>query len=59
MSEADKYRALAADAEARARCERVPQFRWKWEDLAQSYLRLAEEANGLNAASDSLPHETD
>jgi len=46
MSEADKYRALAVDAEARAEHERIPQFRWKWEDLASSYRRLADEADG-------------
>jgi len=53
MSEADRYRALAADAEARAQYERIPQLRWKWEDLALSYLRLAEETDGRFAAASS------
>ena len=45
MSEADKYRTLAEEAEARAHLERVPEFRWKWEDLARSYRYLADEAD--------------
>jgi hypothetical protein len=53
MSEADRYRALAADAEARAQCERISQLRWKWEDLAVSYHHLAEEADGRFAAAGS------
>jgi hypothetical protein len=51
MSEADRYRALAADADTRAQHERIPQLRWKWEDLALSYRRLAEETDGRSAAA--------
>jgi hypothetical protein len=44
MSFADHYRTLAADCDARARHERVPQRRAEWAVLAASYRRLAEQA---------------
>ncbi len=44
MTPADQYRALAADCEARANRERVPEFHREWEFLARSYKRLALQA---------------
>lgn len=44
MTTAEYYRSLAADAEAHSRLETVPVFRREWEGLAQTFRRLAEDA---------------
>jgi len=43
MTSADRYRALAADCEARATAEKTAS-REEWQRLAISYRRLAEQA---------------
>ena len=49
MTPADRYRRLAAELNAKARYEKSPQAKAEWNHLAQSYLRLAFQAdkNGL------------
>ena len=44
MSLAEQYRNLAAGLRAKIRSENNEKFKAEWENLAQSYLRLAEEA---------------
>ena len=44
MTLAEQYRNLAAGLRAKIRSENNEQFKDDWEDLAQSYLRLAEQA---------------
>jgi hypothetical protein len=44
MMTSDHYRMLAADCDARARREQVPQIKAEWEQLARGYRRLAEQA---------------
>ena len=48
---AGHYRALAADCDARARNERMPEFQQHWQMLAKSYRHLAEQAE-RNARTD-------
>jgi hypothetical protein len=45
MSPADRYRALAAHLRSRANREQSPMLRAQWENLAQCYVRLAEQAD--------------
>jgi hypothetical protein len=56
MAAAGEYRAKANDLSARARTERSPALRAQYENLALSYLRLAEQAQ-KNANTD-LVYET-
>ncbi len=44
MASGDRYRILAANCDARARAEGDPAIRHEWEIMAQSYRRLAEQA---------------
>ena len=44
MTLAEQYRNLAAGLRAKICSENNEQFKAEWESLAQSYLRLAEEA---------------
>ena len=44
MTAADQYRKLAVKLHAKARNESSPALRAEWIHLAQSYLRLAEQA---------------
>ena len=44
MTLAEQYRNLAAGLRAKIRSENNEQFKAEWEDLARSYLRLAEQA---------------
>ena len=44
MTLAEQYRNLAAGLRAKIRSENNEQLKDEWEDLAQSYLRLAEQA---------------
>jgi hypothetical protein len=48
MTPADRYRKLAAELSAKARNEKSPQIRAEWNHLAQSYLRLATQADKNN-----------
>ena len=45
MTPADRYRSLAAELNAKARNENSPQIKAEWTHLAQSYLRLAFQAD--------------
>jgi len=45
MRPADRYRALAAHLRARASRETSPELRALWANLAQCYVRLAEQAD--------------
>jgi hypothetical protein len=45
MSPADRYRALAAHLRGRAGQEQSPMLRSQWVNLAQCYVRLAEQAD--------------
>jgi hypothetical protein len=45
MSPADRYRALAAHLRSRAAGEQSPMLRVQWANLAQCYVRLAEQAD--------------
>jgi hypothetical protein len=45
MSPADRYRALAAHLRSRATREESPTLRAQWANLAQCYVRLAEQAD--------------
>jgi hypothetical protein len=45
MTPADRYRRLAVELSAKARNEKSPQIRAEWDHLAQSYLRLAAQAD--------------
>ena len=51
MTNADQYRKLAAQLSAKARYEQSPELRAEWYHLAQSYLRLAAQAE-RNARTD-------
>lgn len=44
MTPAEGYRNLAAQARTKARVETSPQIRAAWENLAENYLRLADQA---------------
>ena len=51
MTTADRYRALAAHLHSRASQERNLVLRGQWANLAQCYMRLAEQADA-NSRSD-------
>lgn len=51
MTTADRYRALAAHLRSRASQERNLVLRGQWANLAQCYMRLAEQADA-NSRSD-------
>jgi hypothetical protein len=51
MTSADRYRKLASHLTAKARNEQSPKLRAEWYHLAQSYLRLAAQAE-RNARAD-------
>jgi len=44
MTSGDRYRIRAAELNASARCERNPEIRKEYENLALAYLRLADQA---------------
>jgi len=44
MTPAETYRKLAAEFEAKARAERNIDLRIQYQDMAKSYLRLAQDA---------------
>jgi hypothetical protein len=56
MATGDRYRVRAAELNAAARGERNPELRKEYENLALSYLRLADQAE-RNSATD-IVYET-
>jgi len=44
MSPTEYYRTLAAQVQAKARKETSPQIRAEWENLAENYMRIADQA---------------
>jgi len=44
MGRADQYRSLATDVRVRASRESSPILRAEWENLAETYVRLAEQS---------------
>ena len=56
MTSADRYRALAAECDAKAKQEADWQIRAEWENMARSYHRLAQQAE-RNAQTD-VTYET-
>ena len=57
MSPADRYRVLAAHLRSRAIHEHSPMLRAQWANLAQCYVRLAEQAD-QNSRTD-IVYESD
>ena len=51
MSRAEQYMNLAAEVRARAEQEDSPIMRAEWENLAETYVRLAEQSAGASNAS--------
>jgi len=51
MSRAEQYLNLAAEVRARAEQEDSPILRAEWENLAETYVRLAEQSNGSDHAT--------
>jgi len=51
MSRAEQYMHLAADVRAKAELEDSPIIRAEWENLAETYVRLAEQSEGASNAS--------
>jgi hypothetical protein len=51
MSRAEQYMHLAADVRAKAELEDSPIIRAEWENLAETYVRLAEQSGGTPNAS--------
>lgn len=51
MSRAEQYLNLAAEVRARAAREDSPVLRAEWENLAETYVRLAEQSAGARNAS--------
>ena len=45
MSRAEQYRHLATDVRSRASRESSPMLRAEWENLAETYVRLAEQSD--------------
>ena len=56
MTSADRYRALAAECDAKAKQEADWQIRAEWEHMARAYHRLAQQAE-RNAQTD-VTYET-
>ena len=51
MSRAEQYLNLAAEVRARADREDSPIIKAEWENLAETYVRLAEQSEGVSSAS--------
>ena len=51
MSRAEQYLTLAAEVRAKAEQEDSPILRAEWENLAETYVRLAEQSEGAPSAS--------
>jgi hypothetical protein len=52
MSRAEQYLTLAAEVRAKSEEEDSPIIRAEWENLAETYVRLAEQSNGhVNATT--------
>jgi hypothetical protein len=51
MSRAEQYLNLAAEVRARAEQEDSPVLRAEWENLAETYVRLAEQSGAHKAAT--------
>ena len=51
MSRAEQYLNLAAEVRARADREDSPMIKAEWENLAKTYVRLAEQSAGARNAS--------
>jgi hypothetical protein len=49
MSRAEQYRHLASDVRNRAEQESNPILKAEWENLAETYVRLAEQSDELSA----------
>ena len=57
MGRTEQYRSLATDMRARASKESSPILRAEWENLAETYVRLAEQsedATGMNLTYDPI-----
>jgi hypothetical protein len=57
MGRADQYRNLAADVRVRASRESSPILKAEWENLAETYVRLAEQSedgDGTNPTYDPI-----
>jgi hypothetical protein len=50
MSRADQYLNLAAEVRARAEREDSPIIKAEWENLAETYVRLAEQSTAASSA---------
>jgi hypothetical protein len=48
MSRAEQYMNLAAEVRAKAELEDSPIIRAEWENLAETYVRLAEQSEGAS-----------
>src|SRR4029078_11673535 len=55
MRRAEQYMHLAADVRAKAELEDSPIIRAEWENLAETYVRLAEQSGGTPNASTYYP----
>jgi hypothetical protein len=51
MSRADQYLHLAAEVRARAEQQDSPILRAEWENLAETYVRLAEQSGAPNGGA--------
>ena len=51
MSRAEQYLNLAAEVRAKADREESPIIKAEWEQLAETYVRLAEQSEGASNAS--------
>ena len=51
MNRAEQYLNLAAEVRAKAELEDSPIIRAEWENLAETYVRLAEQSEGVPSAS--------
>ena len=51
MSRAEQYLNLAAEVRAKAEQEDSPIIKAEWENLAETYVRLAEQSEGAHNAS--------
>jgi hypothetical protein len=58
VTAAEYYRSLAADAEAQARLQTIPAFQREWQGVAQSYRRLADEAENDARADAFQEHDS-
>jgi hypothetical protein len=51
MSRAEQYQHLAAEVRARAEREESPILKAEWENLAETYVRLAEQSGARTGAT--------